>query len=68
MTLTRDDVEAVLDYMEEANLMRLARPTGNWHQIYCPFHSDGNEKKPSCGCCLVEENRNGKFYPVKIDL
>ena len=64
MTLTRDDVEAVLDYMEEANLMRLARPTGNWHQIYCPFHSDGNEKKPSCGCCLVEENRNGKFYPV----
>lgn len=32
-------------------------------QIYCPFHNDGKERKPSCGILLVDEFRGGKKYP-----
>ena len=64
--LTRDDVEKALDYMDQANLIRLARSTSgsNWRQLHCPFHNNGQERKPSCGCSLVSEIRNGQEYPI----
>lgn len=60
--LTRNDVETALDYMDKAQLIRLGRVTGKWYQLYCPFHNDGQEKKPSCGCSLEGEVRNGTEY------
>lgn len=59
--LTRKDVEDALGYMDQHGLIRLSKPIGNWYQLHCPFHNNGQEKKPSCGCSLVEEMRNGKL-------
>ncbi len=60
--LTRNDVETALDYMDKNNLIRLGRTMSKWQQLYCPFHSDGQEKKPSCGCALEEEVKDGITY------
>ena len=60
--LTRNDIETALDYMDKAGLIRLGRPAGKWHQLYCPFHNNGQERKPSCGCSLEGEYRNGVEY------
>lgn len=63
---TRDDIEKALDYMDQAHLIRLARSSSNsrWRQLYCPFHNNGQEQKPSCGCALEEGVRNGQVYPA----
>ena len=57
------DVEKILQTLESHELIRTNRITGNWFTVYCPFHNDGNEKKPSCGVLLKDEYRNGKKYP-----
>ena len=65
--LTRNDVETALQYMDSKGLIRLARQStsgSNWRQLHCPFHGGGNEKRPSCGCSLSEEVRNGQVYPA----
>ena len=54
------DVEAVLQKMEDMDLIRLSRPVGEYYQVYCPIHSGGQEKKPSCGVLLHDQIRNGK--------
>lgn len=62
--LTRDDIEKALEYMDQVHLIKLARGSSNsrWRQLYCPFHNNGQEKKPSCGCSLEAEVRNGEVY------
>lgn len=63
--LTRQDIEIALDYMNNKGLIRLARQStngSNWRQLHCPFHNNGNEKRPSCGCSLESEIRNGQEY------
>ena len=65
--LTRDDILKALDYMNSNNLIRLSNSintNSNWRQLHCPFHNNGNEKKPSCGCSLQEEVRDGQVYPA----
>ena len=65
--LDRNDIEIALNYLDNKGLIRLARQSSsssNWRQLHCPFHNNGQEKKPSCGCSLVEEVRNGQSYPV----
>ena len=57
------DVELILNKMQEMNLIRLSRRTGNYYQVYCPIHNNGQEKKPSCGVLLQSEYRNGRNYP-----
>ena len=57
------DVEEVLYKLEEHNLIRLSKKSGDYFQIYCPIHNDGNEKKPSCGVLLHEQVKNGTVYP-----
>lgn len=54
------DVAAVLEKLASLNLIRLNKPSGNWYSIYCPFHSGGNERRPSCGVLLKDEHRNGR--------
>ena len=58
------DVEAILNKMESMDLIRLSRPTGDYYQVYCPLHSGGLEKKPSCGVLLHDQVRNGHKYPA----
>lgn len=63
--LTRTDIETALDYMNNKGLIRLARQStngSNWRQLHCPFHNNGQEKRPSCGCSLESEVRNGQEY------
>jgi hypothetical protein len=57
------DVRAILDRLESAKLVRLNKVSGDYMTCYCPFHSSGNEKKPSCGVLLVDQWRNGQHYP-----
>ena len=58
------DVEIVLHKLEELELIRLSRPVGDYYQIYCPIHNNGQEKKPSCGVLLHEQIKNGNKYPT----
>lgn len=57
------DVEKIVDKLDELQLIRKNKIIGNWYSIYCPFHNDGNEKKPSCGVLLQDEWRAGSKYP-----
>lgn len=57
------DVEIILDKLEEFGYVRQHKRAGNYMRVYCPFHNDGNERRPSCGVLLVEEFRNGVRYP-----
>lgn len=58
------DVIEVLQVLEQNGLIRMNKQTGNYMQIYCPIHNDGNERKPSCGVLLKDEMRNGRKYPA----
>lgn len=57
------DVESILHKMEESGLVRLHKKNGDFYMIYCPIHSDGNERHPSCGVLLHDQYRAGKTYP-----
>ena len=56
------DVELILTTLQDHKLIRMNKPTGDWYSIFCPFHSDGQEKKPSCGVCLHTHVRGGTVY------
>lgn len=57
------DVREIIDRLESYGLLRTHKQVGNYMQIYCPFHNEGQERKPSCGILLVDEFRGGKNYP-----
>lgn len=62
--LSQDEVVMILEKLESMELIRLARYRLPWYSLYCPFHNDGNEKKPSAGVLLVEQTKNGSTtYP-----
>lgn len=58
------DIPLVLNKLETFGLLRQHKQVGNYMQIYCPFHNDGNERKPSCGVLIVDEVRGGRVYPA----
>lgn len=45
-------------------MIRLGKISNNYYTAYCPFHKDGQERKPSFGILLREEYRNGQKYPI----
>lgn len=57
------DVEVILEKLQSFGFIRIHKQVGDYMQIYCPFHSDGNERKPSCGVLLNEQFKNGRRYP-----
>lgn len=57
------DVELILNKLQDMEYIRLSRVTNNYYTIYCPFHNNGNERKPSFGVLLKEEYRNRQRYP-----
>lgn len=60
----KDDIVAVLEKLQQMNLVRLHKITGNYYTIYCPFHNGGQERRPSCGVLLTDEYRNRSRYPA----
>lgn len=58
------DVELILTKLAQFNFIRLNRIVGDWYSVYCPFHNDGNERRPSCGVLLHDQYRNGQVYPA----
>lgn len=56
------DVVKIVDKLAEFGLVRPNKIINNYYSIYCPFHSGGQEKKPSCGVLLHDEYRNGQRY------
>lgn len=58
------NISSILDQLDTFGVIHISRQVGNWYQIYCPFHSDGQERKPSCGVLLEDEYRNGRLYPM----
>lgn len=58
------DISLVLEKLSEINLVRLHKVSGNYYTIYCPFHNDGKERRPSFGVLLHDEYRNGRRYPA----
>ena len=58
------DVEKILRKLEELQYVRLSRINGDYYTVYCPFHKDGQERKPSCGVLLREQYRGGQKYPA----
>lgn len=57
------DTHEILTFLEGEGIIRTAGQTGNYMKVHCPFHSDGNEKRPSCGVLLTDEYRAGRTYP-----
>ena len=67
--LVRKDVEDALDYMERNNLIRLSsnmNTSSGWRQAYCPFHNNGQERKPSCGVSLEGSYANGREFHIGV--
>lgn len=58
------EVESILQKLESMGLLRLSRPVGDYYQIYCPIHSGGQEKKPSCGVLLHDQYKGNKRTPA----
>lgn len=62
--LTKETVVTALELLSSLGLVRLNRISGDWYSMYCPFHNNGNEKKPAFGVLLVAQHRNGQSYPI----
>lgn len=60
------DVVAILQNMERMGLIRLAKQREEWYSAYCPFHSGGQEKKPSFGISLADVYRGGQLRPAGL--
>ncbi len=56
------DIIAVVDKLAEFQLVRPNKIINNYYSIYCPFHNNGQERKPSCGVLLHDEYRNDVRY------
>lgn len=57
------DVIRIVEKLNELGYIRANRIINNYYSIYCPFHNNGNERKPSFGILIKQEVRNGQRYP-----
>lgn len=62
--LDEQKVTKALEILASTELIRIKKPAGDWYSMYCPFHNNGNEKKPAFGVLLREQYKNGQRYPV----
>ena len=56
------DIINVVDTLETHKLIRVNRVMDDWYSIFCPFHNNGQEKKPSCGVSIHTQMRGGVTY------
>lgn len=58
------DIEQILEKLQSIGLVRLKKVSGDYYTMYCPFHNNGQERKPSFGVLLREQHKNGQTYPA----
>ena len=58
------EVVEILNKLANYNLIRLKKVSGAYYTMYCPFHNDGKERRPSFGVLLESQTRNGQYYPA----
>lgn len=63
-SLDEQKVTKALEILASFELIRIKKPVGDWYSMYCPFHNNGNEKKPAFGVLLREQYKNGQRYPA----
>lgn len=56
------NVVEIVDKLAAFGYVRPSKVSGNYYQIHCPFHNNGNERRPSCGVLLHDEYKNGSLY------
>ena len=56
------DVTAILETLETHKLIRLNRQMDDWYSVFCPFHNNGQERRPSCGVSMHQQIRAGSVY------
>lgn len=56
------EVIKILELLASHNLVKLSKVSGSYYQVHCPFHSNGEERRPSCGVLLEDQVRNGRTY------
>lgn len=56
------DVRNAVDILAQHNIIKPNKIIGDYYSIYCPFHSNGQERKPSCGILLHDLVRNNQVY------
>lgn len=56
------EIREFLELLSQHGLVRLGKITGDWYTIHCPFHKDGQERKPSCGVLLKDIYRGGRRW------
>ena len=56
------DVTLILETLEAHKLIRTNRQMDAWYSVYCPFHNNGQEKRPSCGVSMHQQVRAGSVY------
>lgn len=59
--ISETQVEQVIEKLDSLGYLRKKRRVGDWYTVYCPFHKDGNERKPSCGILMKGQMRAGKY-------
>lgn len=58
------DIDKLVEELHNHELIRKHKINGEWYTIYCPFHKNGEERKPSCGISRHTHVRNGHSYPA----
>lgn len=61
-SISNMDVIKILELLAAHNLVRLHKVSGSYYQVHCPFHNNGQERRPSCGVLLEDQVRNGRKY------
>lgn len=56
------DVIKIVDILAQFGLVRTNKIINNYYSVYCPFHNNGQERKPSCGVLIRDEYRDGRRY------
>ena len=60
--MTKQEMITTVEHLGSLGVLRLSKINGNWYTIHCPFHGQGQERKPSCGILLQDEYRAGQMY------
>ena len=55
------DIRTMLQLLESCGAIRLNREMGEWYSIYCPFHNQGQERRPSAGITILDSYANGQL-------
>lgn len=62
--MVTQDVIDVLEKLQTLGFIKLGKISNNYYTAHCPFHKDGQERRPSFGVLLRDEYRNRQHYPI----